>query len=131
MTIAVDLDVKNQNKQIQNNKDTPHARMRYHVKTGKHIHRTGCAYLLAYQGLYLPANTLYLYKELIIQSKEEGKDQESIQTSTTPDPGHHMTKQLKHKKTPPNRRPSHPSRRPQGRATTKVARNRQDGSNKY
>ena len=27
-----------------------------------------------------------------IQSKEEGKDQESIQSSTTPDPGHHMGK---------------------------------------
>ena len=25
-------------------------------------------------------------------SKEEGKDQESIQSSTTPDPGHHMGK---------------------------------------
>ena len=27
-----------------------------------------------------------------IQRKEEGKDQESIQSSTTPDPGHHMGK---------------------------------------
>ena len=27
-----------------------------------------------------------------LQSKEEGKDQESIQSSTTPDPGHHMRK---------------------------------------
>ena len=26
------------------------------------------------------------------ESKEEGKDQESIQSSTTPDPGHHMGK---------------------------------------
>ena len=26
------------------------------------------------------------------QNKEEGKDQESIQSSTTPDPGHHMGK---------------------------------------
>ena len=26
------------------------------------------------------------------KSKEEGKDQESIQSSTTPDPGHHMGK---------------------------------------
>ena len=27
------------------------------------------------------------------RSKEEGKDQESIQSSTTPDPGHHMTQE--------------------------------------
>ena len=26
------------------------------------------------------------------ESKEEGNDQESIQSSTTPDPGHHMGK---------------------------------------
>ena len=26
------------------------------------------------------------------QSKEEGKDQETIQSSTTPDPRHHMSK---------------------------------------
>ena len=26
------------------------------------------------------------------QSEEEGKDQESIQSNTTPDPGHHMGK---------------------------------------
>ena len=29
---------------------------------------------------------------MIFQSKEEGKDQESIQSITTPDPGHHMGK---------------------------------------
>ena len=34
-----------------------------------------------------------------IQSKEEGKDQESIQSSTRPDPGHHMGTRQKHKKT--------------------------------
>ena len=34
-----------------------------------------------------------------IESKEEGKDQELIQSSTTPDPGHHMGKRQKHKKT--------------------------------
>ena len=33
------------------------------------------------------------------QSKEEGKSQESIQSSTTPDPGQHMGKWQKHKKT--------------------------------
>ena len=27
-----------------------------------------------------------------VKSKEEGKDQESIQSNTTPDPGHHMGK---------------------------------------
>ena len=31
--------------------------------------------------------------------KEEGKDQETIQSSTTPDPEHHMGKWQKHKKT--------------------------------
>ena len=29
---------------------------------------------------------------LIAQSEKEGKDQESIQSSTKPDPGHHMGK---------------------------------------
>ena len=33
------------------------------------------------------------------QSKKEGKDQESIQSSTTPDPGHHIGEWQKHKKT--------------------------------
>ena len=32
-------------------------------------------------------------------SKKGGKDQESIQSSTTPDPGHHMRKWQKHNKT--------------------------------
>ena len=37
------------------------------------------------------------YKPLIstllaFKNKEEGRDQESIQSSTTPDPGHHMGK---------------------------------------
>ena len=31
-------------------------------------------------------------------TKEEGKDQESIQSSISPDPGHHMGKCKKHKK---------------------------------
>ena len=34
-----------------------------------------------------------------MKSKEEGKDQESIQSSTIFDPGHHMGKWQKHKKT--------------------------------
>ena len=44
-------------------------------------------------------SSLYLYKEPNIQSKEEGKDQKSIQPTTKLDPGHHITKQQKHKKT--------------------------------
>ena len=39
------------------------------------------------------------------ESKEEGKDQESIQSSTTPDPGHHVGKRQKHNKTPYTREP--------------------------
>ena len=64
------------------------------------MHRSDCAYFHAYQGIYLPANTLYKY--LITQSKE---DQELIQPSTTPNPGHHMGKQQKHKKTLHTREP--------------------------
>ena len=36
---------------------------------------------------------------LIAQSKKEGKDYKSIQSSTKPDPGHHMGKWQKHNKT--------------------------------
>ena len=57
MTIAVDSDVKKQNKQNLKNKDTPHNRMTYNVKTGNQLHRSECANLQAYQGLYLPTNT--------------------------------------------------------------------------
>ena len=64
------------------------------------MHRPDCAYLQGYQGLYLPTNTLYLYKELIIQSKEEGKYQKLIQPSTELDPRNYMTKHQKHKNTP-------------------------------
>ena len=39
------------------------------------------------------------------QSKEEGKDQENIQSNTTPGPGHHMEKCQKHKKTSHTREP--------------------------
>ena len=120
MTIAVDSEVKHQSKQNQK-KDTPHNRMTYTVKTGKQMHRSDCVYLQDYQGRDLPANTLYLYKELIIQSKEEGKDQELIQPSTTPDPGHHMTKRQKHKKTPQTRDHLIPA------GDHKAARNRQNG----
>ena len=41
----------------------------------------------------------------IMQSKEEGKDQESIQSSTTPDPGHHIGKMTQTKKTSHTREP--------------------------
>ena len=33
-----------------------------------------------------------------LSNTEEGKDQESIESNTTPDPGHHMGKWQKHKK---------------------------------
>ena len=42
---------------------------------------------------------------MVSQSKEEGKNQESIQSSTTPDPGHHVEKCQKHKKPPHIREP--------------------------
>ena len=38
-------------------------------------------------------------------TKKEGKDQESIQSSTTPDPGHKQGKVTKHKKTSHTRQP--------------------------
>ena len=41
--------------------------------------------------------------ETTYESKEEGKDQESLQLSTTPDQGHHIGKWQKHKKTPHTR----------------------------
>ena len=103
MTIAVESDVKNQNEQNQKDKNTAHTRMTYNVKTGKQTHQSDCAYLQAYQGIYLPVNSSYLYKELIIQNKEENKDQKLIQPKTTPDPAHYMTNQQKHKKTPQTR----------------------------
>ena len=51
----------------------------------------------------------------IVQCKKGGKDQESIQSSTTPDPGYHMERWQKHKhhKQEPRGQPF-PSRRPQG-----------------
>ena len=85
MAIAVDSDVKYQ---TQKNKDTPHTRMTY-----MYMYRSTFAYLQAFLGLDLPANALYSYKELIIQSIVEGKDQELIQQSIISDPGHHMIKQ--------------------------------------
>ena len=40
------------------------------------------------------------------QFKQEGKDRESIESNTTPDPGHHMGKWQKHKKTSHTKEPS-------------------------
>ena len=50
------------------------------------------------------------------QNKREGKDQESIQPSTTPDPEHRWESDnviIRHHKREPRGQPS-PSRRPQG-----------------
>ena len=47
------------------------------------------------------------------QSKEEGKDQESIESNTTPDTGHTKGKRQKHKK------PSHTGE-PRGQVTTRL-----------
>ena len=63
----------------------------------------------------------------IEKSKEEDKDQKTIQSSTTPDPRHHMGKWQKHKETPRTREPRGqllPSRLSQG--DHKNARNRQE-----
>ena len=46
-----------------------------------------------------------LNPDRLINSKKEGKDQESIQSSTTPDPGHHMGKSQIHNKTSHTREP--------------------------
>ena len=53
---------------------------------------------------------------VFIKSKKEGKDQKSIQSSTTPDQGQHNGKEQKHNKTPHTREPRDqpfPSRWPQ------------------
>ena len=42
-------------------------------------------FLTKYPTIYLPK---WKFECILILSKEEGKDQESIQSSTTPDPGH-------------------------------------------
>ena len=74
-------------------------------------------------------------------SKEEGKDQESIHSSTTPDPGHHMGIWQKHKKTSYQRvkRPGLPSRWSQGckdrqdsmTKTTRNISNKKDSQKMY
>ena len=45
-------------------------------------------YLLKCRCMY----KMKIFHAKIIQSKKEGKDQESIQSNTTPDPDHHMGK---------------------------------------
>ena len=59
---------------------------------------------------------LLLGKQTSSESKKGGKDQELIQSSTTPDPGYHMgsdTNTSKHHKQEPRGQPF-PSRLPQG-----------------
>ena len=69
--------------------------------------------------LYPHCLIVILHSKLWFQnkSKEEGKDQESIQSSTTPDPGYRIGKWQKHKKTSHTREPRgqpFPSRWSQG-----------------
>ena len=47
----------------------------------------------------LHSSLFWNFKEIVW--KKEGKGQESIQSNTTPDPGHHMGKWQKHNKTTP------------------------------
>ena len=71
MIIAVDLDVKNQKEQNQKNKDTPHTRMTFNVKTGKQMHRSNCAYEQASEAFTCP-QILYIYtKSLLFKVKKE------------------------------------------------------------
>ena len=44
------------------------------------------------QGSGESAHVLTLKNNFLHKSKKDGKDQESIQSSTTPDPGYHMGK---------------------------------------
>ena len=68
----------------------------------------------------MPINDLLLIKQnslIGFRSKEEGNDQESIHSSTTPDPEHHTGKWQKHKNTSHTRKPRgkrFPSRWSQG-----------------
>ena len=58
----------------------------------------------------------YLKTERTLQSRKEGKDQESIQSSTTPDPGYQWESDnvtIRHNKREPRGQPF-PSRLPQG-----------------
>ena len=52
----------------------------------------------------------------MVQNKKGGKDQESIKSSTTPDPGHYMGKKQNYNKHHPHepRGQPFPSSRPQG-----------------
>ena len=69
-----------------------------------------------------------------VQSKEEGNDQESIQSNTTPDLEHHMGKWQKHKKTSHTREPRgqpFPSTRLQGTWLIRNTNNKKDPYQKH
>ena len=49
-------------------------------------------YSFTLQKLAIFKQIKYKYTWYTLKSKKDGKDQETIQSSTTPDPGHHMAK---------------------------------------
>ena len=55
-----------------------------------HLHRQSL--LIQMRTVQLQGNLNKFTLEPLLKLKEEGKDQESMQSSTTPDPGHHMEK---------------------------------------
>ena len=64
-------------------------------KTYLEYHQLTCMHCASESRLYgnviqTPVTARYICR--LIQSKKDGKDQESIQSSTTPDPGCHMGK---------------------------------------
>ena len=69
-----------------------------------HVHTTSMLWLqnLSWSFGHLINLQIRIYanqKEKFNENKQEGKDQESIQSSTTPDPGHHMGRWQEHKGT--------------------------------
>ena len=71
---------------------------------------------------YLFLQVCKIALQMYMQSKKEGKDQESIQSSTTHDSGNHTGKRQKHKKTSLTREPRG---QPFPNSEHKAARNRQ------
>ena len=63
-----------------------------------------CSYKI-FIGNNIPGSTSLKMHSLRSKSKEEGKDQESIQSSITTDPRHNMGKCQKHKETSHTREP--------------------------
>ena len=63
------------------------------------MERSGLAVELSMKKFYNFSLIWHIAAETKKILKEEGKDQESIQSNTTPDPGHHVEKEQKHKKT--------------------------------